>query len=175
MHLRVFTDQANCRAIPCRKTEIFYRRKTIMTNEIIELVAAVAARLAVTAIGLFGTWLLTKLAKKIQLQNVSIATRDLIVASQTTVLELQQTVVEGLKEKSADGKLTADEIKALGETLLCGAKNKMSDSALALLEAAGTDVNAIITSAGEAMITQMKMGELGPIIGIPEETEADNG
>jgi hypothetical protein len=39
---------------------------------------------------------------------------ELTSAAEQTVLELQQTVVEGLKEASADGKLTEVEIANLG-------------------------------------------------------------
>ena len=81
---------------------------------------------------------------------------ELTSAAEQTVLELQQTVVEGLKEASADGKLTEVEIADLGNQLLNGAIRKMSDSAFGVLQAANVDINTIVTGAGEAMIAKMK-------------------
>ena len=53
-------------------------------------------------------------------------------------------------------KLTEDEIKNLSAMLLEKALDKMSEPAKALLMAAGVDISAIITGAGEAMIGAMK-------------------
>lgn len=129
-----------------------------MENIIIEQVASVLAQLAITLIGVFGAWLLARLNKQTQLQNVAKATDVLITAAQTTVLELQQTFVEGWKAQNKDGKLTPDQIKDLGTMLLVGTKEKMAPSVMKLLEAAGTDVDAIIKGAGEALIAEMKAG-----------------
>lgn len=126
-----------------------------MTNVIIETVVQVLASLAVTLIGVFGSWLLAKLAKRAELAGIQSATDELISAAQITVMELQQTVVEGLKAASADGKLTEDEINGLGIMLLNGAKEKMSTPSMKLLMAAGADVDKIIRGAGEALIAEM--------------------
>ena len=126
-----------------------------MTNVIIETVVQVLASLAVTLIGVFGSWLLAKLAKRAELAGIQSATDELISAAQITVMELQQTVVEGLKAASADGKLTEDEINGLGVMLLNGTKEKMSAPSMNLLIAAGADVDKIIRGAGEALIAEM--------------------
>ena len=75
------------------------------------------------------------------------------------MLELKQTTVDGLKEASADGKLTEVEIADLGNQLLNGALQKMSDSSFSVLQAANVDINAIVTGAGEALIAKMKKTE----------------
>lgn len=129
-----------------------------MTNVIIEVAAQVLTTLAVTAIGVFGSWLLAKLAKRQELAGIQSATDELISAAQITVMELQQTVVEGLKAASADGKLTQDEINGLGVMLLNGAKEKMSAPSMHLLIAAGADIDKIITGAGEALIAELHRG-----------------
>lgn len=126
-----------------------------MTNAIIEVAAQVLSTLAITLIGVFGSWLLSKMAKKTQLTNIQSATNELISAAQLTVLELQQTTVEKLKEAAEDGKLSEQEIEALGEALLSGAKEKMAKPSLDLLIASGVDINKIIIGAGEALIAQM--------------------
>lgn len=123
---------------------------------IIETVVQIVATLLITLIGVLGAWLTTKIAKKTELTNIGVATNEVIGAAQLTVLELQQTVVDGWKAASADGKLSQDEIAELGKMLIEKTMEKMSDSAKSLLTSAGVDITAIITGAGEAMIQNMK-------------------
>ena len=127
-----------------------------MQSVIIETVVSIAANLAVTLIGIFGAWALSRIAKTQQLGNINTAVDGLTNAAEQTVWELQQTVVDDLKEASGDGKLTQEEIEDLGKKLLEGTIAKMSDSAIDLLKAANVDINAIITGAGEAMIAKMR-------------------
>ena len=127
-----------------------------MDTVIIETAVSIVANLAVTLIGVFGAWLLSRLAKTQQLNTISTAVGELTTAAEQTVLELQQTVVDGLKAASADGKLTQDEIEDLGKKLLEGTMTKMSDTGIGVLKAANVDINAIVTGAGEALIAKMK-------------------
>ena len=126
-----------------------------MTDIIIRTIAEVIGTLLITAIGVLGAWLTTKIAKRVELTNINKAKDELILAAQQTVLELQQTVVEGMKAAAADGKLSDEEIASLGLTLLAKTKEKMSLSAMNVLEAAAVDVNALIRGAGEALIERM--------------------
>ena len=127
-----------------------------MNTVIIETIVSVLANLAVTLIGVLGAWLVAQIGKTQQLKTINAAVGELTNAAETTVLELQQTVVDGLKAASADGKLSKDEIAELGSLLLEGALRKMSDSGIAVLKAANVDINAIVTGAGEALIARMK-------------------
>lgn len=127
-----------------------------MVNVIIENAVQIAATLVVTLIGVLGAWLTAKIGKREELKNISAATDEATKAAEKTVLELQQTTVEGLKKASADGKLTKDEIDDLGKLLIDGASAKMSDAAKGVLNAAGVDLTAIIKGAGEAMIAKAK-------------------
>lgn len=131
-----------------------------MNTVIIETIVSVLANLAITLIGVAGAWLVTQIGKSQQLNTINTAIDELTNAAETTVLELQQTVVDGLKEASADGKLTQEEITELGKLLLKGTLEKMSDSGLGVLKAANVDINAIVTGAGEALIARIKKGEL---------------
>lgn len=131
-----------------------------MDTVIIESVVSVVANLAVTLIGVFGAWLLMQISKSQKLSTINTAMDELTNAAEQTVLELQQTVVDDLKAASADGKLTKDEIDALGKKLIDGALAKMSGSAMDVLKAANVDVNAIITGAGEALIARIKRGDV---------------
>ena len=127
-----------------------------MNTVIIETIVSVLANLAITLIGVLGSWLVAQIGKTQQLKTINAAVGELTNAAETTVLELQQTVVDGLKAASADGKLSKDEIAELGTLLLEGALRKMSDSGIAVLKAANVDINAIVTGAGEALIARMK-------------------
>ena len=127
-----------------------------MYEIIMETVVQIVATLLITLIGVLGAWLTAKLAKKTELTNINAATNEVVSAAQLTVLELQQTVVDGWKAASADGKLSQEEIAELGKMLIEKTMEKMSDSAKSLLTSAGVDITAIITGAGEAMIQNMK-------------------
>lgn len=130
-----------------------------MNSVIIETIVSVGANLAITLIGVFGAWLVAQIGKTQKLNTINAAVGELTNAAEQTVLELQQTVVDGLKEASADGKLTQDEITNLGKLLLDGTLAKMSDSGINVLKAANVDINAIVTGAGEALIAKIKAGK----------------
>ncbi len=127
-----------------------------MTEEWIRLGAQVAATLLITLIGVLGAWLAKKLADATHLQNVNVAQKEVIRAAKITVGELQQTVVEGLKASHADGKLTREEIGALGRQLIDMSMQKLSAPTYELLRAAAVDVEALITGAGESWIDKLK-------------------
>lgn len=127
-----------------------------MYEIIMETVVQIVATLLLTLIGVLGTWLTIKISKKAELANIAAATNEATKAAQNTVLELQQTAVESMKAAHEDGKLTEDEIESLGKMLLAKTLDKMSESAVKVLTAAGVDITAIIIGAGEAMIGAMK-------------------
>lgn len=126
-----------------------------MQDAIIEVITQVLATLLITLIGVLGTWLTAKVLKRVELTNINKAKDELVEAAQRTVLELQQTVVEGMKAAAKDGKLSEDEITELSIMLLNKTKQQMSLPAIKLLEAAAVDVNALIRSAGEALIAEL--------------------
>lgn len=127
-----------------------------MNEIIIENVVQIVATLLLTLIGVLGTWLTAKIAKRNELASIAAATNEATHAAQTVVLALQQTTVEGMKAACEDGKLTDSEIEALGALLLEKAMAQISEPAKNLLAAAGKDITAIIQDAGEALIGQMK-------------------
>ena len=131
-----------------------------MNEAIINLIAQVISTIIITLLGVLGTWLTMKLGQRVELSNINKAKDELIAAAQQTVMELQQTLVDELKEKSADGKLSESEIEELGFMLIDKTKQKMSLSAIGLLEAASVDVNALIRGAGEALINLMHGDDL---------------
>ena len=110
-------------------------------------------------IGAFGVWALKKIGKRAGLEGISIATDEVIKIAIITIGELQQTIVNDLKANAADGKLTKEEIVMLGEKLVEKTLEKMSQPVYNLLNAAGTDIIALIKGAGEDWINSLKNEE----------------
>lgn len=128
----------------------------MIVNALIDSGVQVLVALVVALIGVAGTWLTTQIGKVKQLQTVQIAVDEAKNAAVTTALELQQTVVDDLKAAAVDGKLTKEEIAKLKNDLLAMSMAKLSNASVKVLTAAGVDISAIITGAGEAVIAQLK-------------------
>ena len=123
---------------------------------LIENAVNITAAFFIALIGVFGAWLTAKLGKSTQLDTVNRAQQELIKLAQITVGELKQTVVDGMKAASKDGKLTTDEIAKLGQLLYEKTTAKLSASAMDVLTAAQVDISALITGTAEHLIGQMK-------------------
>ena len=128
----------------------------MIVNALIESGVQVLVALTVALIGVAGTWLTTQIGKVKKLQTVQIAVDEAKNAAITTVLELQQTVVDDLKAAAVDGKLTKEEIAKLKNDLLAMSMAKLSDASVKVLTAAGVDISAIITGAAEAAVGNIK-------------------
>ena len=123
---------------------------------LIENAVNIIAAFFIALIGVFGAWLTAKLGTATQLDTVNKAQQELIKLAQITVGELKQTVVDGMKAASKDGKLTKDEIAQLGQLLFEKTTAKLSASAMDVLTAAQVDISALITGTAEHLIGQMK-------------------
>ena len=123
---------------------------------LIENAVNIAAAFFIALIGVFGAWLTAKLGKSTQLDTVNRAQQELIKLAQITVGELKQTVVDGMKAASKDGKLSKEEIAQLGHLLFEKTTAKLSASAMDVLTAAQVDISALITGTAEHLIGQMK-------------------
>ena len=128
----------------------------IFMNTIIQYVAEIVAILVISAIGIFGSWLLNKMKQQQGLENIAMATEQVIQAAQVTVRELQQTLVGNWKEQQENGKLTAEQIVELKQKAIEITLKKLSEPTLKLLESAKIDVEIMITSAAEAYIDELK-------------------
>ena len=123
---------------------------------LIENAVNIVAAFFIALIGVFGAWLTAKLGKATQLDTVNRAQQELIKLAQITVGELKQTVVDGMKASSKDGKLSKEEIAQLGQMLFEKTTAKLSASAMDVLTAAQVDISALITGTAEQLIGQMK-------------------
>jgi hypothetical protein len=136
---------------------------------LIDKAADIVQTLVLTAIGIIGAWVSSKLAASTRLKNVGAAWDEAVKAAKLTVGELKQTLADNLKAAHSDGKLTKEEIAALQKKLLEMSIEKMSAPAYDILIAAAVDVNALITGAGEAFIEQIKRGDIAGLLaeGVP--------
>ena len=117
------------------------------------------------AFAFIGKWL----AKHEKLKTVAAAMEEVQELARETVGELQQTVVEGLKAATENGKLSKTDIEWLGQQLIEKVAAKMSIPAEETLRAAGVDVVALIHSAAEAFIAEIKRFEPAEIEQADEE------
>lgn len=129
-----------------------------MVDVIISEGVKIVGTLLVMLIGVLGTWLTAKIAKRTELTNIALAMDELITLAQQTVGELEQTLVKDMKEASLDGKLTEEEITSLGVTLYNITIRKLSAPAQRVLKAASVDIQTLITSAAEDWINNLREG-----------------
>ena len=127
-----------------------------MFEVIMENIINIVGALLMTLIGVLGAWITSKIAKRTELATINAAQQELIFLAQQTVGELQQTIVQGMREVSEDGKLDREDIAFLGRELLNKTMAKLSEPTHQLLNAAGVDIVALIHGAGEDWINSLK-------------------
>lgn len=127
-----------------------------MRDVIIKVGTQICFNVLLLVISVAFAYLTKYLAKSQRLNHVALAMNELEGIVVSIVGELQQTTVDGLKEASADGKLSKEEITALGIALVNKAKAQLSDPAAETLVAAGVDIEAMIHSIAEACIASIK-------------------
>ena len=127
-----------------------------MLNVILENLISIAAAALIALIGILGSLITRELNKNTALSSINLAQQELILMAQQTVGELQQTIVDKLKATSHDGKLTKDEINALGQALVEKTVKKMSQPSMNLLNSSGVDIIALIHGAAEDFLASLK-------------------
>lgn len=120
----------------------------------VQVITAVLLGMVSIAFAYVGKWM----GQTKKLETVSAAMSQLEGVVQNVVGELQQTMVEGLKAASVDGKLTQEDIYDLGKLLVMKATEQLSNPAAYTLESAGIDVENMIHSIAEAYIERIKRG-----------------
>lgn len=130
-----------------------------MREVFIEVGTQVVFDILMLLVGVLFAYLGRLFAKSERLKHIGLATAELESVVVSIVGELQQTTVDSLKAASADGKLTKDEIRALGELLIEKATEQLSDPAAETLKAAGVDIDGMIHSIAEACIAEIKRYE----------------
>ena len=119
-----------------------------------------------TIIGLCLTLLIQKASNYLKTKTTNEIALNVIESindgALTVVKALQQTLVDSIKEASADGKLTDDEIDEIREAALTKLKSTLSTQVLATLETTVTDVDGYLRDKIEAALVDAKASS--PII-----------
>lgn len=123
---------------------------------LIEQVVTTVARVLEALVLAYGAWALEKFGKNKKLQNLSLANQELCRIVKQTVRELNQTVVEKLKEKAPNGKLTDAQIDDLKEQTYALVMAKADEATITLLTAAGIDLEALINGQCQAYLDVLK-------------------
>ncbi len=122
-----------------------------------------------------GTAWAAKNKDKAYLQNINIAFDNVFKMAKITVVELKQTVVDGMKAAADDGKLSDEQIQELQGELLAKTLEKLDTPTKDVLAAAGADICAIIAGVGEDWVRELKgpegilLDQLLEVPGIVEE------
>ena len=120
-----------------------------------ELTVTIAARVLEAVLVIMGAWVLGKLGKHAELSNIREALENVIDTAVLTTGELQQTIVNRMKEGNG-GKLTRDDIEWLQEELIQKTIEKLGAPVIQLIEASGMDLEAIIHGAAEDWLADRK-------------------
>ncbi len=121
---------------------------------------AILLGLVISAIKFAKSYLDAKTAEttaKINDTNIKNAISSAEDCVTTVVLEMSQTVVDDLKAKSADGKLTEDEIKQIQADSLAKIEKLITSDAFNTLDTVFGDAEAWIKSKIEAEVKKYKM------------------
>lgn len=127
-----------------------------MKDVFIEVGAQVVFELLMLVIGVAFAYIAKLVGKTHKLDHVATAMEELERVVKTVVGDLQQTVVEGLKAASVDGKLSDEEIYDLGKILVLKVSEQLSNPASTTIKAAGIDMTEAIHSIAEAYIAKIK-------------------
>lgn len=123
-------------------------------------------QIIIAAVGLLFTAVLIPLVKaafawlksKTENEAIKAALDEAQTVADTVVTSLQQTVVDGLKAKAADGKLTADDAASVAEMATQQFFDDISDKSLELLESHTMDIEAYIKRVIESQLLKLKIG-----------------
>lgn len=127
-----------------------------MREAIIEVAVQVIGAILMGIVGIVFAYIGKWMGQTKKLETVSAAMEQLEAVVKNVVGELQQTMVESLKDASVDGKLSQEDIFDLGKLLVAKANEQLSNPASETLKAAGIDIEAMIHSIAEAYIERIK-------------------
>lgn len=127
-----------------------------MREVFIEVGTQIVFDLLMLLVGVLFAYLSKLIAKSKKLEHIAIAMSELERVTTNVVGDLQQTVVDGLKAASENGKLSKNDIEWLGKQLIEKAAAQISIPTAETLQAAGVDIEAMIHSIAESWIAEIK-------------------
>lgn len=116
--------------------------------------------IVVAVLGAFGSWLIAVLGSKLKSDKARTVALHVSEVAGEVVLELQQTMAEGMKAAAADGRITAEEAAELKELAVARVKRHIGEKGKAdLLKVFGFDekqLEAFIATKVEAGVVQAR-------------------
>lgn len=135
----------------------------------VQVIVAILLGVVSIAFAYIGKWM----GKTKKLETVATAMDELERTVKSVVGDLQQTMVDKLKEASENHKLSPADIEYIGQELIKRVADQLSLPAANALNAAGCDIESMIHSMAESFISKIKRGEaLDGVIIDPETVEA---
>jgi CRISPR/Cas system-associated exonuclease Cas4 (RecB family) len=125
---------------------------TITVNILVPAAVAVGTALAARAVA----WVNSKITNE-KVRDAVLLVED---RADTVVRALQQEVVVDLKKRSADGKLSEQDIAQITDTALKQIKSTVPDTALNYLQNNTVDVNTLILTTIKSAVSRQKRGML---------------
>lgn len=143
--------------------------REVIIEVAVQVIGAILLGIVSIAFAYIGKWM----GKTKKLETVSAAMDELERTVKSVVGDLQQTLVDKLKEASENHKLSTADIEYIGKELIQRVGSQLSVPAAQTLYAAGCDVESMVHSIAEAYIAKIKRGEaLDGLIIDPETVEA---
>jgi hypothetical protein len=129
-------------------------------NEAVTILVPAAGGLLLALV----SWALAELTRYVKRKTDSEAVNNAIARicamTETTVAELNQTVVDGLRKAAADGHIDADEASDLKALALARIKQRMAAGVLDIAATGVADLNAFIAARIERAVREQKVGLL---------------
>jgi len=128
---------------------------TILVNQLAPLFAAVIAGLVAVAIARFNKWIRTKTDSEEVLTTFDSVFQIVDVA----VSDANATVVAGLKEAAADGKITKEEAEAVKAKVFKQIKDTIPPKSAKVLSKVIADLDAYLMSLIEKLVSEAKLNQ----------------
>jgi polyhydroxyalkanoate synthesis regulator phasin len=128
---------------------------TILVNQLAPLFAAVIAGLVAVAIARFNKWVRTKTDSEEILTTMD----SVFNIAETAVADANATVVAGLKEAAADGKITEEEAKDIKDKVFKQIKDTIPTKSAKVLSKVVADLDANLMSLIEKLVQEAKLNQ----------------
>jgi uncharacterized membrane protein YebE (DUF533 family) len=127
----------------------------VLVNQLVPLFAAVLAGLTAVAIARFNKWVRTKTDSEELLTTMDSVYQIVDV----TVADANATVVAGLKEAAADGKITKEEANEIKDSVFSQIKNNITPKSAKVLSRVIGDLDSYLMSLIEKLVSEAKINQ----------------
>jgi hypothetical protein len=127
----------------------------VLVNQLAPLFAAVIAGLTAVALARFNKWIRTKTDSEEVLTTMDSVYQIVDV----TVADANATIVAGLKEAAADGKITKEEAEEIRDSVFSQVKNNITPKSSKILSKVIGDLDTYLMSLIEKLVQEAKQNQ----------------